>query len=349
MRPLTIGSLFSGIGGLELGLERGLAAAGVPARTLWQVEQNDHARAVLARHWPNAERYTDVRDIAAATVAPVDLLCGGFPCQDISTAGKGAGLAGERSGLFFEMARIIRELRPRIVVMENVPAITTRGLDTVLGTLAALGYAARWGGLRASEVGAPHRRERWFCVAWLADSNSYRHKAADKQPESTGDDGSAAMQGRQAPLWQRCDCCENYWCNRHQQHAHDCPCPSIEYLDIDPYASGGLADSDDLHAFSSKPSAIHSGVGLRIRCDEKGRRARQTKPGMGRDADGLPCRLDAHRWPAPPGPQHPWEPPRTRPQQPHDRDRLKGLGNAVVPLCAALIGAWIGSELVGHP
>ena len=183
---ITIGSLFSGVGGLDLGLEHGLAAAGIHTRTLWQVEQNDYARAVLARHWPHAERYTDVRTITASSVPPVDLLCGGFPCQDISVAGNGAGLAGARSGLFFEMVRVIRELRPRIVVLENVSAITSRGLDTVLGEMAALGYDARWGGLRASEVGAPHRRERWFCVGWLADAP--RHGWATERA-SRGEDG----------------------------------------------------------------------------------------------------------------------------------------------------------------
>ena len=100
MKPLTIGSLFSGIGGLDLGIERGLASAGVAAETIWQVEQSDFCRRILSRHWPHAERYTDVRTVTASSVDPVDILCGGFPCQDLSVAGKQTGLEGDRSGLF---------------------------------------------------------------------------------------------------------------------------------------------------------------------------------------------------------------------------------------------------------
>lgn len=158
---MRIGSLFSGIGGLELGLEW----AGV-GHVVWQVERDPFARSVLARHWPDADRSVeDVTIAGAANLAPVDLICGGFPCQDISTAGKGAGLAGERSGLWFEYLRIVRELRPRFVVVENVAALLGRGLDTVLGGLAEAGYDAEWFCLRASDVGAPHRRERLFVVA----------------------------------------------------------------------------------------------------------------------------------------------------------------------------------------
>lgn len=111
---MRIGSLFAGIGGLELGLER----AGV-GHTVWQVEKDEFCRKVLARHWPDAARYEDVTTVDWSTVEPVEVLCGGFPCQDISLAGKGAGLAGERSGLWWEYLRAIRELRPRFVVVEN--------------------------------------------------------------------------------------------------------------------------------------------------------------------------------------------------------------------------------------
>ena len=338
---ITIGSLFSGIGGLEYGLEAGLAAAGVPTRTLWQVEQNDYARAVLARHWPHAERHTDVRDITASSVAPVDLICGGFPCQDISTAGKGAGLAGERSGLFFEMARIVRELRPRIVVLENVPAITTRGLDVVLGTLAALGYDARWGGLRASEVGAPHRRERWFCVAWRAegdamgDANKARqqtgrrveHLRSMPTPRSAaslaGDDRQRSKAGARLPA-------RSAGSGRPDPHRGN-------------RSGSGTADSISHRLQRQQPA--RPATRAAHRADRAGE-WRQAEPDVGGDADGLPCRLDLHRWPTPPGPQYAHEPPRTRPRQPHDRERLKGLGNAVVPQCAAVVGRWIADELL---
>ena len=182
---LTIGSLFSGIGGLELGIESGLAAAGYPSHTIWQVEQDEYCRAVLARHWPHAHRLTDVTTLNPSSLAAVDIVCGGFPCQDISTSGRGAGIHGARSGLFYDMAALVRHLRPRIWIMENSPELNIRGLDDVLGTVAALGYDARWGSLRASAVGAPQRRERWFCVAWVADTDSERGEGRQRLPDGT--------------------------------------------------------------------------------------------------------------------------------------------------------------------
>lgn len=161
MSAVKIGSLFSGIGGLELGLERATGAA-----TSWQVEIDPFCRRVLERHWPHATRYEDVRTVGAHNLEPVDIICGGFPCQDLSVAGKGAGLDGERSGLFFEYVRIIRELRPRVVVMENVAALLVRGLGRVLGELAACGYDAEWDCVPAAAVGAPHRRDRVFIVTY---------------------------------------------------------------------------------------------------------------------------------------------------------------------------------------
>ena len=165
---MTIGSLFIGIGGLELGLER--AGLG-PVR--WQVEQDPFCRRVLAHHWPKAERFEDVREVGENLV-PVDLICGGFPCQDISIAGKGEGLDGERSGLWREYARIVRLARPRFVVVENVSALLGRGLGDVLGDLASCGYDAIWDCIPASSVGAPHQRDRLFVVAWMADASGGR-------------------------------------------------------------------------------------------------------------------------------------------------------------------------------
>ena len=159
---MKICSLFSGIGGLELGLE----AAGV-GETLWQVEQDAFCRSVLARHWPDARRFEDVRTVRAGDIAGAELICGGFPCQDISVAGKGGGLAGERSGLWREYARLIRLVLPRFVIIENVPALTGRGLSEVLCELAKCGYDAEWDTISAAAVGACHRRDRVFIIAWL--------------------------------------------------------------------------------------------------------------------------------------------------------------------------------------
>lgn len=157
---MRIGSLFSGIGGLEKGLED----AGL-GRVVFQCEIDPFCRQVLAKHWPEAVRYEDVRCIDASTVPAVDVLCGGFPCQDVSLAGKRAGLAGERSGLWSEFARIIGELQPRIVIIENVLGLRTSGLSRVLADLAGLGFDAEWSDLSAWDVGAPHLRRRLFIAA----------------------------------------------------------------------------------------------------------------------------------------------------------------------------------------
>ena len=156
--------LFSGIGGFSLGLER---TGGFETVAFCEIEE--YPRRVLAKHWPHVPCYDDVRTLTADRLAAdgiaVDVICGGFPCQDISTAGKGAGLEGERSGLWSEIARLVGELRPRYVIVENVSALLGRGLGTVLGDLAALGYDAEWHCIPASYVGAPHRRDRIWIVA----------------------------------------------------------------------------------------------------------------------------------------------------------------------------------------
>ncbi len=157
---LTVGSLFSGIGGMDLGFER----AGYRVR--WQVEIDAYARAVLERHWPAAIRHTDVCDCGAANLEPVDVVVGGFPCQDVSYAGFGAGLDGARSGLWGQMLRLIRVLRPRYVVVENVAALLERGLGRVLSDLAGLGFDAEWSRVSACAVGLPHMRQRLFIVAY---------------------------------------------------------------------------------------------------------------------------------------------------------------------------------------
>ncbi len=170
---LTVGSLFAGIGGFDLGFER----AGFTIR--WQVEIDPWARAVLAKHWPTVPKYPDVREVGAHSLEPVAVLCGGFHCQDISLAGKGAGIEGQRSGLWAEYARLIGELRPRYVVVENVAALRTRGLDRVLGDLAACGYDAEWDCIPAAAVGAPHRRDRLWLVA-------YPHQQRTQVPPGRG-------------------------------------------------------------------------------------------------------------------------------------------------------------------
>lgn len=157
---MKIGSLFAGIGGLELGLE--LAGVG---EVVWQVEINAFARGVLAMHWPKAKRFEDVTKVGARELAGVDVICGGFPCQDISVAGRREGITGARSGLWKEFHRIIQETRPRFVVIENVARLVTEGLDVVVADLDAAGYRVEARIISAADVGAPHRRERLFIIA----------------------------------------------------------------------------------------------------------------------------------------------------------------------------------------
>ncbi len=161
---LTVGSLFAGIGGFDLGLER----TG-HFKTKWQVEIDPYCQRVLAKHWPDVKRYGDIRTIA--DLERVDVLCGGFPCQDISFAGPGGGLQGLRSGLFYEYLRIIRMVRPRFVVMENSAALLVRGMGEFLAGLAKEGLDAEWTVLRASDFGAPHERERIWVVAYPNESD----------------------------------------------------------------------------------------------------------------------------------------------------------------------------------
>lgn len=291
-RPVAIGSLFSGIGGLELGLECALRDGGFDVETVFQCEADPWCRGILARHWPSALRFDDVRGVGAGNAPRVDILCGGFPCQDVSCAGDGAGLAGERSGLWFEFARIVRELRPRIVVVENVAMLASRGLDTVLGSLSEAGYDAVWFDVRASDAGAPHRRERLFIVA-----------------RGVADGGRGSVQpARDAGIVE--GACEISGARDGGRRSDAC---------------GGSEDGG-----------------------ERGRPRGRSFAAVGGAPDGLPRRVDlaAHRWPVGPGEAQPeGEPPRVARKTPMRRQRLKALGNAVVPQVGYVVGCVIARAL----
>lgn len=255
---LTVGSLFAGIGGFDLGLTR----AGFDIA--WQVEIDPYCQRVLAQHWPHVQRYGDIRAIDWGTVEPVDLLCGGFPCQDISLAGKGAGLTGERSGLWFEYAKAIEVLKPRYVLIENVSALRSRGLDQVLGSLAALGYDAEWHCIPACAVGAPHRRDRVWIIAY-AQSDRIQRGTFQQRGAIVGDDGDTQFVAD---------------ANRTRSQGHRGEC--------------------ELGEGESEMQISWSGWW-------------ELEPAVGRVAHGVPKRVD----------------------------RLRGLGNAIVPQIAEMIGAWI--------
>lgn len=160
-------SLFAGIGGFDLGLERTGRF-----KTVAVAEWKPFQRQVLAKHWPLARQYEDVRDVTADRLAADGLapnvVTAGFPCQDISHAGVRAGIDGERSGLWREVVRITDDVRPDWLLLENVAAILGRGLDRVLGDLAEIGFDAWWDCVPASFLGYPHERDRWFAVAYPA-------------------------------------------------------------------------------------------------------------------------------------------------------------------------------------
>lgn len=162
-QPSYFLDLFSGIGGFHLGAQW----AGLHFDGYYYSEVDHYAIKVYAKQFPAAIGLGDITKIDGRSLPKGEwIIAGGFPCQDISVAGKGAGLAGARSGLWYEYARLIGELRPRYAIMENVGALTFRGLDAVLGSLAEIGYDAEWQDIRASDVGAPHKRERIWIVAY---------------------------------------------------------------------------------------------------------------------------------------------------------------------------------------
>jgi len=277
-KPLTFGSLFAGIGGFDLGFER----AGMVCK--WQVEIDDYANRVLRKHWPDVRRWSDVRTWPQPDTERVDIICGGFPCQDISYAGRGAGLEGERSGLFFEAVRVVRELRPKAVVLENVAALLTRGLDTVLGTLAEIGYDAEWHCIPAAAVGAPHIRDRVFVLGWNTNSiNDHSLKKRDQKNTITRGIGSG--------------------------------CDTANSPVLADATRGGLQRS---HKPASSATSTRKNRQLQPARGSSGIGGWwATEPDVGRVADGVPRRVD----------------------------RLRGLGNAVVPQVAEYVGRMVAERL----
>jgi len=173
MNKLRVLDLFAGIGGFSLGLER---TGGF--ETVAFCEIDPFCQKVLAKHWPGVPIYDDIRNLTSERLATdgirVDVITGGFPCQDISFAGAGAGLAGERSGLWSEISRLVGELRSQYLIVENVAALLGRGLGNVLGDLAEIGYDAELHCIPASAVGASQERDRIWIIADSAKERASR-------------------------------------------------------------------------------------------------------------------------------------------------------------------------------
>ena len=185
---------FSGIGGFSLAA-RWLGGI----ETVQFVERDPYCQRILAKHWPTVPIHDDICTFNPAP-GSADIVCGGFPCQDISTAGKQAGIKeGTRSGLFYELMRVVRLVGPRYIVLENVAAITSNGMDAVLGTLAEAGFDAEWACIPASAVGACHRRDRWWCVAYAKGEQCHdrglAHSARPTKAAAEPGDGDGADAG----------------------------------------------------------------------------------------------------------------------------------------------------------
>ena len=307
--------LFSGIGGFSLGLER---TGGFETVAFCEIEE--WPRRILAKHWPDVPIYTDVRELTyerlhADRTVP-DIITAGFPCQDISVAGKGAGIEGERSGLWSEVARLTGELRPRYVILENVSALLGRGLDKVLGDLAQIGYDAEWHCIPASSVGAPHRRDRFWAVAYPL-GNGGRADAGAQSPTSKEREKLQQKNGETL-----------------SGHAKAL-CGDVAY-----------ADQPRLQGRSSRrvlpQRQTPDGHG---RQGSGGNRRRNggTKPYMGLLADGLSAGLSGYQWLEEPGIG------RIATGIPDRAKKLKALGNSIVPAIAEVIGnAIITSEQGGE-
>jgi DNA (cytosine-5)-methyltransferase 1 len=303
---VNVGSLFSGIGGFELGFER----AGM--RVSWQVEQDAYCRAVLARHFPDAARYEDVREVGARNLAPVDLICGGFPCQDLSSAGRGAGIDGARSGLWSEFARIVRELRPRYVVVENVPALLTgkgkrwdRGpIGRVLGDLAEARYDAEWACLSAREFGAPHLRKRVWIVAY---------PARDAEAGAAAEPGSERQRARAGGQRSRAEDLADTDTERQSGRAGKLGSPGRGELEDGSGAGGEPSDAEG--PGREARSADRLGEGQPAEGPSRPGWW-SVEPDVGRVADGVPHRVDC----------------------------LAALGNALVPQ----IAEWIGRRILEY-
>lgn len=203
---MTFLSLFAGIGGLDLGLER------AEMRCIGQVEIDPYCRAVLAKHWPDVPKFDDVRTFHAGMLnEKPDVICGGFPCQDISNAGKREGIDGERSGLWSEFYRIICEIRPDFVLVENVAALLVPGEDKkgnrypapigrVLGDLAAIGRDAEWDCIPGVAVGTPHERDRVFIISYapserFEEAREFRRESKKERFPSGGETLHASNAG----------------------------------------------------------------------------------------------------------------------------------------------------------
>ncbi len=320
--------LFSGIGGFAL------AASWVWADRLELVgfcEIDPYCQQVLANRWPKVPIFEDIKQLSADQFQDIDLITGGFPCQDISVAGQGRGLEGERSGLWFEMLRLISRIRPRYALIENVPMLVHRGLGRVLCDLTQVGYDAEWQVISAADVGAPHLRKRIWIVAYprhLCGGNDVegdvqlcsRQQAETPQRSASQFEVAGSGQESQVMAYPKdAGAREDYGgvragvgrISRRQGAVAE---PKVTALKSG-QESQIVADSAGFGSSGSGQfiDSCHQekeGQGQAVEfIDERFGSLWSVEPSMGRVANGVPRRVD----------------------------RLKSLGNSIVPQCAALI------------
>ena len=341
---LSVGSLFSGVGGIDLGLER----AGMTVK--WHSEIDPYACRVLKKHWPNTPNLGNIKEIDWATVEPVDVIAGGYPCQPFSTAGKRQGDKDERH-LWPYFLRAISELRPRFALLENVRGHLSMGFDRVLGDLAEIGYDAEWQIVSAASVGAPHRRDRIICVAYPSEqysnggNNNSRISVESETISELGNGsgstnvantnyaGSGTSERRTDFNWS-----QESQERKQSQHGFSGQCENVAYAHSGRQQKRDKAIGDvSTVSKSSQPLAYADSefVGQHWPSDDArfanrvwGNNSRrqttndigqwwETEPDVGRVAHGIPSRVD----------------------------RLRGLGNAVVPQVAEYVGRMIMASL----
>lgn len=304
--------LFSGIGGFALGARW----AGMEFERHYNSDIDDYANRVYAKHFPGAIQLGDITKIKAEDLPDGEwIITGGFPCQDISIAGKGAGLDGQRSGLWFEYWRLIRDIRPQFAIMENVGALTFRGLDRVLGSLAEIGYNAEWQDIRAEDVGAPHKRERIWIVAYseLYGCSGCKVSGGIKETireEQTRKNRAQHIEGTSI-------------LSEAQRNVADTNKTGPQKKGAEQQAEGIAGSSEQISNASSEglerqKSERRSGgeQGLFAECSQW-----STEPCVGRVANGIPSRVD----------------------------RLKCLGNSIVPQIAEVLFSRIKYLLESEP
>ena len=321
---LTVGSLFSGIGGLDLGLER----AGMTVK--WHSEIDPYACRVLKKHWPTVPNLGNIKNIDWSTVEPVDLIAGGYPCQPFSTAGKRQGEKDERH-LWPYFLRAIGELRPRYALLENVRGHLSMGFDRVLGDLAEIGYDAEWQIVSAASVGAPHRRDRIVIVAYsnCCDSSdggqcpSLPSQGACRRDDGAGsgsDSWEVSVGGTGETPSDVAHSDQFIGDGRGHQNSQRSfrQWPEIQ---VSFSRSGGNVPNPDSRENGWRNGSVQQGAGLVFGRENIGRRTQEyagwqwweVEPNVGRVAHGIPSRVD----------------------------RLRGLGNAVVPQVAEIVGRLI--------